>query len=119
MKNYSYFHLPEGYELYQEVRLEKDRKALLFMMIGQILLVLVMVFLGVFYCSPQAIFSQEVHRVVFRFIAMLAGIFVYILAHEWVHGLFIRLFSGKQRIKAPDKVAKHFSGSYLIQVRTI
>lgn len=95
MKNLTFLHLPDGYRLFREIRLEKDRKAQIFMITGQLVLMAVMIYLGFRRCSPAVIFSQEGFQIALRLAAMAVGLFVYIIGHEWVHGVFIRIFSGE------------------------
>ena len=95
MKKMTFRQLPEGYRLFREIRLERDRKAQISMLAVQLAFVAVMILAGVLYCSPAAAVSQGVWKTVARLIAMAAGMFVYTIAHEWVHGVFIRLFSGE------------------------
>ena len=94
MKEFAFLQLPKGYSLYRTIALEKDRKALWFMMIGQLVIAGVMIFLGYINCPVTEAFSMEILQIITAFLAMLIGMFVYILGHEWVHGVFIRLFSG-------------------------
>lgn len=94
-KIYAFWQLPEDYEVYRHVRLDQDKKALWILTGLQTALAAGMILLGLKLCPISEAFSMEIGRIIMGFAAMAVGVFVYILGHEWVHGVFIRLFSGR------------------------
>lgn len=87
--------LPEGYEPYRQVRLDQDKRAVTILTVIQVALAAAMIFIGVKICPLDAAFDMEGGRIAVGLAATLIGSFVYILGHEWVHGVFIRIFTGK------------------------
>lgn len=94
-KTYACWDLPEGYGLYRQVRLDQDKKMAVILTLAQLVLAAAVIWLGIGVCPISAAFSMETGQIIMGFAAMAVGIFVYVLGHEWVHGVFIRLFSGK------------------------
>lgn len=86
--------LPTDYDLYERVDLGCDRKALRTMVIWTFVMLAAMItHMGFIHPLPNA-FDMPGFRIVTALIAMLVGIIVYILLHEGVHGMFIKLFTG-------------------------
>lgn len=86
--------LPKGYELYKRIDLTKERSTLVAISIWSLVAALAMILPMLFVHPLKAAFSMGVGRVLFCIAAMLAGLAVYALLHEGVHGIFIRIFSG-------------------------
>lgn len=97
MKGSAVWSLPEGYRLEREVKLSEDIGILKKMAVMQLILAAALIAAGLYgYRQPvSAAFSMGTARTIGAFCFMAAGILVYFLAHEWVHGVFIRLFTGK------------------------
>ena len=96
MKKQFFWELPEGYRLHLDLRLAEDRKSLTILLVLQILAVAAAVVLGRLRCPYGAVFEMETGRVLFGLAAMAVGIFIYIVAHEWVHGAAIRFITGQK-----------------------
>lgn len=89
--------LPPGYELYEIVDLAKDRKTLLRVNISAMVIMGIMYIYAVLW-EPRldACFRQGILGFLGALLLLVGGTAVYIVLHEWVHGLFIRLFSGEK-----------------------
>ena len=87
-------YLPAHYDLYERIDLASDKKALRSILIWSIVCMFVMVGYGLWKHSFIASFDMETWRVLFCVFAMAVGLLVYIVLHEAVHGIFIRLFTG-------------------------
>ena len=95
MKQFAVWELPEGYHIWKTVRLAEERETLKKLAVGQILLYGVLIGLGILHCPLKMAFSMGAGRTIAGLLLMSLGLLVYILAHEWVHGVFIRLFSNQ------------------------
>ncbi|MGN1413859.1 MAG: DUF3267 domain-containing protein [Anaerovoracaceae bacterium] len=95
MKEHVFWELPPGYILEREVKLSEDRGALKIMAVLQLVLAAVLFGLGLWHHPIREAFSMGAVRTAAAFCFMVVGILIYFLAHEWVHGVFIRLFSGR------------------------
>lgn len=96
MKKQVFWEVPEGYRLHLDLRLAEDRKSFIIMLVLQVLAVAVTVLFGRLRCPYGSAFEMEIGRVLFGLAAMSVGIFIYIIAHEWVHGVAIRLITGQK-----------------------
>ncbi|MDD7215437.1 MAG: hypothetical protein PUH94_02070, partial [Firmicutes bacterium] len=92
----AYPHLPEGYDLCEMLDIAGDSKVFKRIALCSLLVVAGMIVLGAF-AGPEAssAFSGGFAKGMFAVFVTVAGIVVYIFAHEWVHGVFIRLFTGE------------------------
>ena len=60
-----------------------------------LIIVAVMIVFGSFAVSPSALFAMGWLRVLLAAGLIVVGMVVYVFAHEWVHGVFIRIFTGE------------------------
>lgn len=95
MKEHAFWELPPGYSLEREVKLSEDRGALEILTALQLVLMAVLIFFGRWHHPVREAFSMGAVRTAAAFCFMAVGILIYFLAHEWVHGVFIRLFTGR------------------------
>ena len=86
--------LPAHYDLYERIDLSSDKKAFKAVCIWSIVALAVMIAYGLMTHSFLVSFDMETWRVLFCVVAMAVGLIVYIVLHEAVHGIFIRLFTG-------------------------
>ena len=96
MKDQVFWELPPGYRLHLDLRLAEDQKQLKILLVLQLAAVAVMAALGWFRCSFLSAFEMETGRILFGISAMSVGILLYIIAHEWVHGVAIRFITGQK-----------------------
>lgn len=87
-------YLPAHYDLYERIDLARDKKAFRAICLWSIIAMIVMIVYGILNHSFIASFDMETWRVLFCVCAMAVGLLVYIVLHEAVHGIFIRLFTG-------------------------
>lgn len=87
-------YLPAHYDLYERIDLAQDKKAFNAVCIWSIVAMGVMIGYGAATHSFLASFDMETWRVLFCVIAMAVGLLVYVVLHEAVHGIFIKLFTG-------------------------
>lgn len=118
MKDFAHSHLPKGYELYEVLDLtgttgEKNNIAKNMAITGALIMA-AMIAWGIIF-SGNSIFSAlriPLPKLVFRLIAMIVGIVVYIFVHEGVHGFFIKMFSGQAPFYGKNlKVGMFYAGS--------
>lgn len=88
--------LPAGYDLYETLDMAKDRQVFLRINICAIAAVVTMVFCGTMRVPLSKAFSMDIGRVLMCVSAMCIGLVVYVFLHEWVHGVFIRMFTGEK-----------------------
>ena len=86
-----------GYDLYETIDLARDRKMLIGINISGMAVMAVM-FIYAFAWRPEinACFDQELPGILLALAVMVAGYIAYIVLHELVHGIFIRIFSGEK-----------------------
>ncbi len=89
--------LPHGYVPLLSVDLQKNKRLALLVNIIALVIAAVMVTVAVFFVSPLYMFDMSVGLGVYflRLGVMLGGMLVYIVIHELMHGIFIRVFTGK------------------------
>ncbi|MBR5517063.1 MAG: DUF3267 domain-containing protein [Firmicutes bacterium] len=87
--------LPAHYDLYERIDLASDKKAFKAVCIWSIIAMIVMIVYGAITHSFMASFDMETWRVLFCVVAMAVGLIAYIVLHEAVHGIFIKLFTGE------------------------
>ena len=87
--------LPAGYDLYETLDMASDRAVFKRISWCSLIIVAVMIVLGRLTVSPSALFSIGWLRVLLAAGLTIVGMVVYVFAHEWVHGVFIRIFTGE------------------------
>ncbi len=105
MKSYS--SLPEGYSQCMKLDLQNDKRTALLVNAACIFIMAVMLALGhLVYPLDAFLFSKDsVGLMLLRFLIILAGNIAYIVLHEAIHGIFMKLFSDV-------KVNYGFTGMY-------
>lgn len=103
----SYKTLPDGYNQIFAVNLQKDKSKVVLINVAAVLITLVMAIPMHFHISFFTIFdmSNGFGAYALRFLVLLAGIFAYIVLHELVHGV-------SMKICGTDKVKYGFTGIY-------
>lgn len=84
----STFSLPEVYERRLRVDMQKDRKCFFLINVLGLMIMAVMAAFGIYVGPPFGVTWQQL-------LIVCGGIVIYMVAHEAVHGVFIRLYSGK------------------------
>ena len=84
--------LPDGYQLYFEMDLQKDRKLALRVNGLALLLAAVLLVLGLLWHSWREWMNTD--HFFLRSIVLIVGMIGYLFLHEWVHGIFMKHFSG-------------------------
>ena len=93
----AYQYLLPGYDLYDTIDLARDRKMLIGINLSGMALMVVMFIYGFMWQPKMKVhFDQNFLGVIVGFAVMIAGYIAYIILHEWVHGVFIRIFSGEK-----------------------
>ena len=93
----STFELPCGYRQCLHVDLAKNKKLFLLVNLAAALIGVALAIAGIVICPISATFDAEeyIWMPLLRFGVLMIAFPVYIVLHELVHGLFIRIFSGK------------------------
>ncbi len=86
--------LPEGYEKILDIDLQKNKKLMLGVNIGALLVAAVMAVAALPFVPISTLFDMDDGFYFLRLLAMLAGTGAYIVLHELVHGIFMKAFSG-------------------------
>lgn len=92
------FTLPDSYTELQQIDLQKDRKlALLVNTLGLFIFVLGAV-IGNLFVPLHTFYSISAGSALYfvRLAVLFGGIILYIFLHEYVHGIFIKYYSGKK-----------------------
>lgn len=99
--------LPEGYREIYSVNLQKDKKAALFVNIAALILMVIFVIIGILIVPISYTFDNDgsIVTVWLKTIAVLAGMIVYFILHELVHGITMKHYGAK-------KVKYGFTGLY-------
>lgn len=99
--------LPAGYRPILQIDLQKDKKKMLLINGIACVIIVALGVLGQQIVPVGRMFDIDYDwlNYVFRFIALLVGIVLYMVLHELVHGVFMRRFSG-------SKVKYGFTGMY-------
>ena len=95
-KNLAYPALPAGYDLYGTLDMAKDRSEFIRINIGGLIIVAAMFVLGCMRVPPRVAFAAEEFNIIAFIAVLVVGSIVYILAHEWVHGVVIRIVTGEK-----------------------
>ena len=99
--------LPAGYRPILQIDLQKDKKKMLLINGIACVIIVALGVLGQQIVPIGRMFDIDYGwlNYVFRFVALLVGIVLYMVLHELVHGVFMRRFSG-------SKVKYGFTGMY-------
>lgn len=99
--------LPEGYREIYSVNLQKDKKAALIVNIAALILMGIFVIIGILIVPISYTFDNDgsIVTVWLKTIAVLAGMIVYFILHELVHGITMKHYGAK-------KVKYGFTGLY-------
>lgn len=92
----SYQQLPDEYEESFQIDLAKDKKLFYLVNGACILIALVLFLLGSLYIPITSLLEGSFWFVELRLLGTGFGMIGYLVLHEAVHGIFIRLFSGKK-----------------------
>lgn len=95
MKKQVFWELPKDYRLQLDLRLAEDKSSLIWLTVLQLAAVVILFIAGRMRCSYEAAFSMEGYQIAIGIASMAVGIVVYIVAHEWVHGIAIRFITGQ------------------------
>jgi len=85
--------LPEGYTLLREINIQKDKKLSLWLNVASTLLFLLMFFLPLPHKKVTIEFG--LHSLL-DMLALLAGLAVYMIAHELIHGMMMKYYCGQK-----------------------
>ncbi len=99
--------LPEGYREIYSVNLQRDKKAALIVNIAALILMVIFVIIGLFIVPISYTFVNDgsIVTVWLKMMAVLAGMIVYLILHELVHGITMKHYGAK-------KVKYGFTGLY-------
>lgn len=104
--------LPDGYNQIYEIDLQKNKKIALLVNGFSLLIAAIMGVSMHFYIPYQTLFSfeQGVVQYTLRFIVLMVGIIVYMVLHELVHGIIMKI-CGTKKVKYGFKGMYAFAGS--------
>ena len=107
MKLTSYSTLPEGYSEIYSLDLKRDKKLSLFINIFALIIAFVMAVPAHFYIPIWSIFSMDegIGMYILRFAVLMASSILYIILHEAVHGIAMKMCGTK-------KISYGFTGLY-------
>lgn len=90
--------LPNDYEKILSVDLQRNRRQMLLVSIIALVIAAVMVTVCAIFVPIAPLFDLGAGFLPYlaRFLTLFVGMVVYIVLHELVHGVFIRIFSGKR-----------------------
>ncbi|MGN1131244.1 MAG: DUF3267 domain-containing protein [Ruminococcus sp.] len=99
--------LPADYREFYTVNLQKDKKATLIVNISAIIIMAIFVVIGMFTVPYTYTFDYEVSvvTILMKLSATLVGMIVYLILHEFVHGITMKFYGAK-------KVKYGFTGLY-------
>lgn len=99
--------LPENYREIFSINLQKDKKAAIYINIFALAIAAVMALIMNFYIPISSIFSMEqgFTAYIIRFVVLIIGIIIYMVLHELVHGITMKMCGTK-------KVKYGFTGLY-------
>lgn len=103
----SFAHLPDGYVQCMKLNLQKDKKPALIVNLLSIAIMIVMVVIGCLICPIKSVFdmSNGLAELFARYAVLFVGMIAYLILHELVHGICMKLFGAK-------KVKYGFTGLY-------
>ena len=91
------FTLPDGYAEIKCVNLQKDKKLAVLINIGAAAMIIALFFVGnMFVPFSFTITNDNFLFVLLNLLGLLFANLLYLLAHEFVHGIFIKRYSGKK-----------------------
>ena len=94
MKTSHYFYeLPEGYTCVKTIDAKDKKTAVLFILVNLLLLAAVFAICAIFFFNKYSLNETLEHFNVFIMLGFLASMFIYIVLHELVHGLFYKIFT--------------------------
>lgn len=104
--------LPEGYREIYSVDLQKDKKALVLVNLLAVIIAVLLIVPMLFVVPISALFSMEggIANYFIRFAALLVFAVIYIVLHEIVHGIAMKL-CGTKRVKYGFVGMYAFAGS--------
>ena len=90
--------LPEGHREIYSVNLQKDKKAALIVNIAALILMVIFVIIGILIVPISYTFDNDgsIVTVWLKTIAVLAGMIVYFILHELVHGITMKHYGAKK-----------------------
>lgn len=108
----SFTELPMGYRQIFSVNLQKDKKIAMVINIGAIIIGIIMAVPMHFYISITSLFdfSQGMGNYLARFIVLMVSMIAYIILHEAVHGVAMKI-CGTKKIKYGFTGLYAFAGS--------
>ena len=87
--------LPQGYREVRRVDLMRNRRHAVRVNLLALFIMGGMTALGFVVCPPFSELEISIHKVL-GVLMMLAGILIYMVLHEIIHGMFMRAFSGRR-----------------------
>ena len=87
--------LPAGYDLYETLDMASDRAVFKRISWCSLIIAVVMIVLGHLAVSPGLMLDGGGLHVLLAAGLIVVGMVVYVFAHEWVHGVLIRVFTGE------------------------
>ena len=87
--------LPEGYFEIKHIDLQRDKKLAIKVNVGAILIYIPLLIIGVIFVPITEIFSDNLEDFkvfLFKMFLMIILLFVYIVLHEAVHGIFMKYY---------------------------
>ncbi len=87
--------LPEGYFEIKHIDLQRDKKLAIKVNVGAILIYIPLLIIGVIFVPITEIFSNNLEDFkvfLFKMFLMIILLFVYIVLHEAVHGIFMKYY---------------------------
>jgi hypothetical protein len=99
--------LPAGYEQIFEVDLQKNKKVAIWINAAAAIVAVIMAIIAAIFVPISSLFdmSQGIIHYFIRFGVLLGGMIVYIILHELVHGVTMKIFGAK-------KIKYGFTGLY-------
>lgn len=91
------FHLPDGYRELKSVNMQKDKKLAVFVNVLALVIAVLLFLIGnklVYVLDHFA--SGDMNSALFRMVFLLVSVVLYLFAHELIHGIFIKKYSGKK-----------------------
>ncbi|MGN1113915.1 MAG: DUF3267 domain-containing protein [Oscillospiraceae bacterium] len=102
--------LPENYKIIENIDLMKNKKQAIIVNLSAVILMIIMVMAGIFAVPISIDFSQGMTVYCLKFAVLIGGSIVYIILHELVHGIFMKVF-GAEKVKFGYKVIYAYAGS--------
>ncbi len=99
------FNLPQNYKLKKEIDLQKDKKLMILVNVGAILISVPLLIIGML-INPIEISIENIGiSLLLKPLIAIVGIIIYTVLHELVHGFFIKCYCG-------EKAEYGFTGLY-------